>query len=285
MTSQTKTPQELAIQRRDYQFGRDNPHPRWWMGNDPIATAFYNGLSALFPLGERFFMDSVKSFRHATDGKLKEQVADFLFQEAMHTREHVVFNKMATDAGYDIKKLENRAGAILGYARKKRAIYQLAATAALEHFTAMLAHAVLADPRHFAGAPEEARQMWEWHAMEEIEHKAVAFDTYMAALKKWPGFVRWALRSIVMFVATILFIYAVIANTRDLFKEDGINTGKSWRRLFGFLFFEPGLLRKVMKSYFSYYRPGFHPWEEDDRALLAKAEATLIRPQTVGVPA
>ena len=285
MTSQTKTPQELDIQRRDYQFGRDNPHPRWWMGNDPIATAFYNGLSALFPLGERFFMDSVKSFRHATDGKLKEQVADFLFQEAMHTREHVVFNKMATDAGYDIKKLENRAGAILGYARKKRAIYQLAATAALEHFTAMLAHAGLADPRHFAGAPEEARQMWEWHAMEEIEHKAVAFDTYMAALKKWPGFVRWALRSIVMFVATILFIYAVIANTRDLFKEDGINTGKSWRRLFGFLFFEPGLLRKVMKSYFSYYRPGFHPWEEDDRGLLAKAEATLIRPTTVGVPA
>ena len=285
MTSQTKTPQELAIQRRDYQFGRDNPHPRWWMGNDPIATAFYNGLSALFPLGERFFMDSVKSFRHATDGKLKEQVADFLFQEAMHTREHVVFNKMATDAGYDIKKLENRAGAILGYARKKRAIYQLAATAALEHFTAMLAHAVLADPRRFAGAPEEARQMWEWHAMEEIEHKAVAFDTYMAALRNWPGVIRWALRSIVMFVATILFFYAVVLNTRDLFRQDGINTGKSWRRLFGFLFFEPGLLRKVMKSYFSYYRPGFHPWEEDDRALLAKAEATLIRPQTVGVPA
>ena len=285
MTSQTKTPQELDIQRRDYQFGRDNPHPRWWMGNDPIATAFYNALSALFPLGERFFMDAVKAFRHKTDGKLKEQVADFLFQEAMHTREHVVFNKMAADAGFDIKKLENRTETILGYARKKRAIYQLAATAALEHFTAMLAHAVLADPRHFAGAPEEARQMWEWHAMEEIEHKAVAFDTYMAALKKWPGFVRWALRSIVMFVATILFIYAVIANTRDLFKEDGINTGKSWRRLFGFLFFEPGLLRKVMKSYFSYYRPGFHPWEEDDRALLAKAEATLIRPQTVGVPA
>ena len=285
MTSQTKTPRELAIQRRDYQFGRDNPHPRWWMNNDPIATAFYNALSALFPLGERFFMDAVKAFRHKTDGKLKDQVADFLFQEAMHTREHVVFNKMATDAGYDIKKLENRAGAILGYARKKRAIYQLAATAALEHFTAMLAHAVLADPRHFAGAPEEARQMWEWHAMEEIEHKAVAYDTYMAALKTWPAVIRWALRSIVMFVATILFFYAVVLNTRDLFRQDGINTGKSWRRLFSFLFFEPGLMRKVMKSYFSYYRPGFHPWEEDDRGLLAKAEATLIRPITAGVPA
>lgn len=285
VTSKTKTPDALDIQRRDYQFGRDNAHPRWWLDNDPIGTAFYNGLSALFPKGERFFMDAVKAFRHKTDGKLKEQVSDFLYQEAMHTREHVVFNKMATDAGYDIKKLEDRAGRLLGWARKKWPIHQLAATAALEHFTAMLAHAVLADPRHFAGANDEARQMWEWHAMEEIEHKAVAFDTYIAAMQKWPGIVRWMQRSIVMFVATILFIYAVIANTRDLFKQDGINTGKSWRKLFGFLFFEPGLMRKVLKSYFSYYRPGFHPWEEDDRNLLEQAQTKIVRPQLSGAPA
>lgn len=284
MTSQSTTPEELTIHRRDYQFGRDNPHPRWWLNNDPIATAFYNGLSALFPLGERFFMDSVKAYRNKVDGKLKAQVADFLYQEAMHTREHVVFNKMATDAGYDIKKLENRAATLLGFARTKLPIHQLAATAALEHFTAMLAHAVLADPRHFAGAPEEARQMWEWHAMEEIEHKAVAFDTYIVAMKGWPGIITWGLRSIVMFVATLLFIYAVIANTKDLFRQDGIDTGKSWRRLFMFLFFSPGLLRKVMKSYLTYYKPGFHPWQEDDRALLAKAEATIVRPP-IGVPA
>jgi len=285
VTPKTKTPQELAIQRRDYQFARNEPHPRWWLENDPVPTAFYNGLSALFPLGERFFMDSVKHFRDRTSGKLKEQVADFLYQEAMHTREHVVFNKMATDAGYDIKKLDNRAATLLGWARKKRQIYQLAATAALEHFTAMLAHAVLADPRHMQNAPEEARQMWEWHAMEEIEHKAVAYDTYMATLKNWPGFARWGLRSIVMVVATVLFIYAAIANTKDLFKQDGIDNGKSWRRLFTYLFFSPGLLRKVLKSYFSYYRPGFHPWEEDDRALLARAETTIVRPPLVGVPA
>jgi predicted metal-dependent hydrolase len=285
VTSKTKTPDELAIQRRDYQFGRTAPHPRWWMGGDPIATAFYNGLSALFPLGERFFMDSVKAFRNHTDGKLKEQVADFLYQEAMHTREHVVFNKMATDAGYDIKKLENRAATILGFARKKRAIHQLAATAALEHFTAMLAHEALKNPAHFKDAPPEARDMWRWHAMEEIEHKAVAYDTYMAALKNWPGFIRWGLRCIVMIVATILFIYAVIANTRDLFKQDGINTGKSWRQLAYFLFVSPGMMRAVLKSYFSYYRPGFHPWEEDDRHLLAQADAEIVRTPLVGVPA
>jgi uncharacterized protein len=285
VTSKTKTPPELAIQRRDYQFARNAPHPRWWLDNDPVPTAFYNGLSALFPLGERFFMDSVKAFRDRTTGKLKEQVADFLYQEAMHTREHVVFNKMATDAGYDIKKLEDRAARILGWARGKRRIHQLAATAALEHFTAMLAHALLADPRHLRDAPEEARQMWEWHAMEEIEHKAVAFDTYMAALKAWPAIGRWGLRSVVMFAATMLFIYAVVANTKDLFRQDGIDNAGSWRRLFTYLFFSPGLMRKVLKSYFSYYRPGFHPWEEDDRALLVGAETTIVRPSAAGAPA
>ncbi|HEX6859494.1 MAG TPA: metal-dependent hydrolase [Caulobacteraceae bacterium] len=286
MTSRIQTPAELTIQRRDYQFGRNAPHPRWWQGGDPVATAFYNALSALFPLGERFFMDSVKAFRNHTDGKLKEQVADFLYQEAMHTREHVVFNKMATDAGFDIKKLENRAARLLGFARTRRPIYQLGATAALEHFTAMLAHEALRNPAHFQDAPPEARDMWRWHAMEEIEHKAVAYDTYMAAMKKWPGLIRWGLRSIVMVVATVLFFYAVIANLRDLFKQDDINTGKTWRRLAHFLFVSPGMMRHVMKSYFSYYRPGFHPWEEDDRDLLEQAEKDIVRtPQAIGVPA
>ena len=285
MTSQTKTPGELAIQRRDYQFGRSEAHPRWWLGADPIATAFYNALSALFPLGERFFMDAVKAFRHVTDGQLKEQVSDFLYQEAMHTREHVVFNKMATDAGYDIKKLENRAARLLGWARTKRPIMQLAATAALEHFTAMMAHEALKNPAHFQDAPPEARDMWRWHAMEEIEHKAVAYDTYIAATRKWPAFIAYLLRTGAMVVATILFIYALIANLRDLFKQDGINNGKSWRALGYFVFFKPGMMRAVLKSYFTYYKPGFHPWEEDDRHLLTEAEATLVRPPLVGAPA
>ena len=285
MTVSSLTPADLTISPRDRNFGHTAKADRWWNEGDPVATAIMNAFSATFPEGEKFFIESVVKFKDRVEGPLKDQVKAFVRQEAMHTREHVVFNKMATDAGYDIKKLENRAATLLGWARKKRLIYQLSATAALEHFTAMLAHAVLADPRHMQNAPEEARQMWEWHAMEEIEHKAVAYDTYMAVLKKWPGFIRWALRSIVMMVATVLFIYAAVANTKDLFKQDGIDNAKSWRRLFTYLFFSPGLLRKVLKSYFSYYRPGFHPWEEDDRALLAKAETTIVRPQAIGVPA
>jgi len=284
VTSKTKTPAELAIARRDYQFGRNEPHPKWWQAGDPVATAFFNALSSLFPLGERFFMDSVKAFRHHTDGKLKEQVADFLYQEAMHTREHVFFNKMATDAGYSMKPLEDRAARILGWARTKQPIMQLAATCALEHFTAMLAHEALKNPAHLANTPPEARDMWRWHAMEEIEHKAVAFDTYVAATKKWPGILRYGLRAGAMIYATVLFIYAGTRNTKELLRQDGIDTAKSWRHLGHYLFVAPGLLRAVLKSYFTYYRPGFHPWEEDDRHLLAQAQKEIVR-NPVGVPA
>jgi predicted metal-dependent hydrolase len=284
VTSKTKTPAELAIARRDYQFGRNEPYPKWWQAGDPVATAFFNALSSLFPLGERFFMDSVKAFRDRTDGKLKEQVADFLYQEAMHTREHVFFNKMATDAGYNMKPLEDRAARILGWARTKQPIMQLAATCALEHFTAMLAHEALKNPAHLANTPPEARDMWRWHAMEEIEHKAVAFDTYVAATKKWPRLLRYGLRTGAMIYATVLFIYATTKNTKELLRQDGIDNGKSWRHLGHYLFVAPGLLRAVLKSYFTYYRPGFHPWEEDDRHLLAQAEKEIVR-NPVGVPA
>jgi predicted metal-dependent hydrolase len=255
------------------------------MNGDPVATAFFNALSATFPVGERFFMESVKAYRHKTDGKLKEQVAGFLFQESMHSREHVVFNQMAERAGYDMKPLEKRAKDYIAIAKSRPAILQLAATCALEHFTAIMANAVLSDPRHLKGAPDEAVQMWRWHAMEEIEHKAVAYDTYMAATKGYPGIFRWFRRSLVMVFSTVIFISVIRGNIRDIFRQDGIDTPQTWRRLGHYLWKEPGMARAVLKSYFDYYKPGFHPWQEDDRALLADAESSLVRPQPLGVPA
>lgn len=281
----TKTPDDLAIQPRNYEFGRGAPHPRWWLNGDPIATAFYNSLSATFPLGERFFMDAVKAYRHKATGKLKDQIAQFLFQESVHSREHVVFNQMATQAGYDMEPLEERARQQIEFAKTRPAILQLAATCALEHFTAILANAVLSDPRHFEGAPDEAQQMWRWHAMEEIEHKAVAYDTYMAAMADVPAPFRYLRRCVVMVLSTGIFFHSVFGNIGDLFRQDGIDDAAHWRKMARYLWSDPGIMRQVAKSYFAYYRPGFHPWEEDDRDLLAKTEASLNRPLPAGAAA
>lgn len=273
----TKTPADLTILRRNYEFGREEAHPRWWHGGDPVATAFYNALSATFPLGERFFMDAVKAYRKVGSPRLQQQVADFLYQEAVHSREHVVFNKMARDAGYPMQKLEDRTAIPLGWARKRTPLEQLAVTTALEHFTAMLAAAVLSDRRHFAAAPKEAQEMWLWHAMEEVEHKSVAFDVLLAATRKWPGVLVWALRCAVMFFSTIILFAFVGAHIATLFKEDGINDARHWRRLFRFMFGKGGILRAITPSYFRYYKPGFHPWEEDDTAILDVVRRELVR--------
>src|SRR3546814_8693852 len=73
---------------------------------------------------------------------------------------------------------------LLGRARAP--IASLAATMALEHFTAILAHELLKDSRHLASADAETAAMWRWHATEEIEHKGVAYDTWLHATKDWP---------------------------------------------------------------------------------------------------
>jgi predicted metal-dependent hydrolase len=273
-SGRTTTPADLLIQPRDIAFGRNETHTRWWLGGDPVATAFYNALSVTFPQGERFFMDSVRNYRDRVSEPLKSQIGAFITQEAMHSREHVAFNSQVTANGYDITAAEARLRWRLNLSRKAPQAVQLAATAALEHFTAILAHALLSDPRHLEGASPEAARMWRWHAMEEIEHKAVAFDTFHAGVRAGP-LRRWMLRTFVMVISTFLFSYTISRNVADFFHQDGINRFSSWRRLARYLFVEPGLMSGVFAAYRSYYRPGFHPWEEDDRHLLAAVHAEV----------
>ena len=275
MSTANHTPPDLTITPRDLAFGRGAPIRRWWLGDDPVATAFFDALSATFPLGERFFMDAVRRFRHVATPTLSGQIGAFLSQEAVHSREHAFFNKQISDQGFDVAAMEARTKAILDFARTQGPIEQLGATVALEHFTAILAHAVLSDPRHLAGAPDEARAMWSWHAIEEVEHKAVAYDTFLAATAELSGPRRWFLRILTMIVATRLLFATVGANMADIFTAEGINRPRTWRGLLGFLLVRPGILRQVCGPYFTYFRPGFHPWNHDDRAVTRRAAQAL----------
>lgn len=264
-----------AITVRDIHFGPQVVGAKHWLGGDPFATAFFNALSVTFPAGERFFMDSVRRFKDELPPKLQAEATAFVTQEALHTREHLVFNKRVTDQGYDISKLEARTKHRLGLARARGPRAQLAVTIALEHFTAILANALLSNPKHLEGAGPEAQAMWRWHAIEEIEHKAVAFDTYMAVHRKSFALTRWFRRSTAMFLATILLFDAIGRNMRDLLAQDGI---KGWRALKGslhYVFVKPGVMRQVFGSYLTYYWPGFHPWKHDDSALVKDAERDL----------
>jgi predicted metal-dependent hydrolase len=271
------TPLDLTITPRDRRFGRGEVTGRWWLGGDPVASALYDALSVTFPKGEAYFVESVRAFRDGAPPRLAAEIKAFTTQEVMHSREHVQFNRRAVEAGYDISVLEKRVEERLAISRARPPIVNLAATMALEHFTAILAHELLRDPRHLAGADRESAALWRWHSIEEIEHKGVAYDTWLHATKGWPRFKRWSVKARVMLFVTRNFLTDRTAGALELLRQDGITGPRAWARLFWFAFVRPGMVRKILGAWLSFFLPGFHPWNHDDRALIAKAEAALSR--------
>ncbi|HEU4598284.1 MAG TPA: metal-dependent hydrolase, partial [Solirubrobacterales bacterium] len=107
-TATLPTPTDLAIIPRDRKFGRGTAESRLWHGGRVEATAIYNALSATFPKGEAYFVESVRMFREGTPPKLASEIRAFTTQEAIHSREHDAFNRRAEDSGYDLSSLERR---------------------------------------------------------------------------------------------------------------------------------------------------------------------------------
>ena len=265
------TPEGLEITIRDERFNRDAKPRRWWAG-DAFGTAWHNALSATFPRGEAFFIEAVKAHRAGAGPKLEAEIRAFVRQEINHTREHVAFNRLAEDAGYDIAKIDKRVEQLLALTKGRPPIANLLVTMALEHYTAMMAHEFLANPSHFEDSDPEVRAMWRWHAVEEIEHKGVAYDTFEHATRDWTPFRRWMRRSVVMLIVTRRFLFNRWIDAMDLLAQDGITGWKARWGLFKYLTVTPGVLRRIFPAWLSYFRPGFHPWDHDDRALIGKYE-------------
>lgn len=262
------TPADLTITPRDLKFGRGEATARWWHNGDPYATALYNALSATFPKGEAFFIESIRRYMDATPPALQEEIRSFTTQEVIHSREHVAFNKRAVDAGYDLSKLDKVIDDRLALVRSKPPIASLAATMVLEHYTAILAHELLAEPAHLAGADKASADLWRWHAAEEIEHKGVAYDTWLHATKDWSRFKRWKVKAQVMLLITSHFFPDRFKGAAELLRQDGITGWKAWSGLLRYGFLKPGVFRKILGAWLAFFLPRFHPWNEDDRQLI-----------------
>lgn len=269
------TPKDLSITPRDRRFGREAAAPRLWHGGRVEATAIYNALSTTFPKGEAFFVESVRAFRDGAMPKLAEDIKGFTTQEAIHSREHEAFNKRAEQCGYDLSKLEAQVEKRLAITRGKPPVVSLAATMALEHFTAILAHQLLADPRHLEGAEKQTADLWRWHAVEEIEHKGVAYDTWLHATQHWRRWKRWKVKAKVMLYVTRNFVVDRTAGALELMRQDGVTGLDAWRRLLWHQWISPGMFRKIARAWLKFFLPGFHPWNEDDRYLLRRYEASV----------
>ncbi|HSX88203.1 MAG TPA: metal-dependent hydrolase [Pseudomonas sp.] len=261
------TPKGLTIRPRQLDAALPSPMPRHWHGGDAFKTHLFNAMSVLFPDGERFFIESVRHFRgQIEDPLLQEQVRGFIGQEGQHSREHLRYSERLRELGYDIDYLERGLQRRLGFVQKHLpAELQLAATCAVEHLTAIMADALLKDPQWLAGADPQMARLWRWHALEETEHKAVAFDVFTQTSGNL-----WLLRR-AMLQSTFFFTVDTLKGLTHMLKRDGLLWNwRVWRDGLSWLWGKNGIYRKLIKGYCDFYRNGFHPWQHDNLYLVER---------------
>lgn len=259
------TPAGLKIRPRHMDFDFPNPLPRHWHSGDAFKSHLFDSMSVLFPDGERFFIDSVRKFRdQISDPELSEQIRGFIGQEGHHSREHLVYSDRLRDLGYDITRMENRAKKRIHYTQKKfSAKRQLAATAAMEHITAIMADGLLRNEKQMEGAHPMMRQLWRWHALEETEHKAVAFDVYNQV-----GGDRKILHR-AMRIGTFFFIKDTFLGLAHMLKQDGLLWNwRIWRDGLRWMWGKEGVFRPMIKTYKDFFKEDFHPWQHNNIELL-----------------
>lgn len=250
------------VPREKLDFGLDGEIPKYWFGGDPFKTRYFDAMSTIFPEGERFFICCVRDFRdQVNDPVLKREIRDFIRQEGQHGLVHGQFNERLKTQGIDVDFLEGIARKIMfnivrKYVPKK---HTLAVTAAAEHMTAIMAHSFFERKEVLALADPRMRAMYAWHAMEEIEHKSVAFDVMQKVAKV--GYLR---RAWTMLEVTMGFTIHSLLVTRYMLKVDGFSRwerAKMWAKGLAWLYLPGGLFLPIAGHYMSYFRPGFHPWK------------------------
>jgi predicted metal-dependent hydrolase len=253
---------ELTVRR--LQVDLETPFGRHWNGGDAFRTAWFNALSMSFPVGEQFFIDALrgalKALPQAERERWAAEVQGFVGQEATHRRIHALFNAQLETQGH------RNTWAQRSLARIRRLDgldprHAVAATAATEHITAVLADWMLTHPEALAGAEPRLQTLWLWHAAEESEHRSTAFDVYRAL----GGNDLWRRRY--MRLVTFHFLADVFRQTLRNLRHDGaLWRVSTWRSGAAFLFGRAGLLRQALRPWRAYFGAGFHPRQQDDAA-------------------
>lgn len=267
MQQQSHTPEVVDIRPRDRQHDIERALARDWFDDHPFKTAWFNAMSITFPLGEKFFIDSVRHYAdRIEDPKLQAEIRGFCGQEGFHRREHQRYNEtLCRLRGYDLDYLEGRLQKNIDRAKRLlRPLELLASTAAFEHITAIMAEAALnPEAPMMDGIDPAMRELWDWHAAEEMEHKAVAFDVYRAVGGS-EKLRRRALRQ-----ATFFLLLDIGGGLVHMLRRDGqFWKPRVWLDGWRFLFAPGGILRRIWPAYRAYFQEGFHPWQRDTGHLL-----------------
>lgn len=275
--SQSRAPLAADIPVRSLPIGPTADTPRYWFNNDPFMTHFFNAISSMFPEGERFFIRAVRNYSDAVvTPELQSQVRAFVQQEAQHFKEHDEHAALLSAQGFGVLDKFNRFAARgLKWSSDRLPRIALASTIATEHITAVFADRVLEQSdRWLAPMSADMRVLWRWHAIEETEHKAVAFDVYQECVERGGAAGLWLRRFAMLEVLLVFFAETFVRHCVLLIKDRQFSLRVLWRgaRL---LWGRDGLIRSFHPDLWRFFGADFHPWQHNNRDLLQQSITDL----------
>ncbi|MES3000148.1 MAG: metal-dependent hydrolase [Pseudomonadota bacterium] len=237
------------------------PIARNWCDGDAFRSALFNALSMSFPVGEQFFIDSVrngfKALAPEKQERFKDEVQGFIGQEATHRRLHSLYNAHLDKLGL-VNDWAPRAQARLKLLDGLDPRHAVAITAANEHFTAILADWMLRNPDMLGTQDPRLATLWLWHSAEESEHKTTAFDVYQALSGDHQWRITWFRR------ITTIFLGDTLRQTANNLRRDGtLWKWSTWKSAWTTLFGKRGLVRQTYKPWREYLKTDFHPRQQD----------------------
>lgn len=264
--SLSRKPFDVSLQARNLEQPDYPSVSKNWFAGNAVLTTSINVFSIYIPRGEKFFIKSVRYFEDKiNDQELRELVKIFIKQEANHYKAHEVFNTGLEKQNIRSLREEKAAEKLFTFMEKwlpKK--IQLGITVFDEHLTATGAKLLLESEALAQSLDPEMRKLWEWHAVEEIEHKSVAFDVYEAM---GAGYFH---RMFSALIGAIIQGVYIIASENRLLKEQGVKRfGPAGQgRAAGKILTSVVNIKKVAKEFVLYFKPGFHPWDIDDRPFI-----------------
>ncbi|MBQ0793642.1 MAG: metal-dependent hydrolase [Oleispira antarctica] len=270
---------KLEIKPRHMSFPFNEVKDKFFFGGNSLLTVFAGALSSTFPPGEAEFIESVRNYRdQVKDETLKHQINGFIGQEGHHSHQHKQANVALTELGIDAVRLEKHLEKdIKKFTKRKYATpkFRLAMTVGMEHLTAIMAEHVLTTPESLGPLDETVQELLYWHAVEEIEHKAVAFDVYMLCEND-----QKYLRRILRLVSVLFSIRIACYMVALLFWARKMPSWKDVKGFYSFMFNKKvGLIPGIRSNYKDYFKEGFHPWDHANQDLVDMWKEKMYHPE------
>lgn len=265
---------DRAVKTRRLSVNHPVSMQRHFIEGDILQSQIMAVLSATFPKGEQFFVDSVRNYREQLDDEeLSRQVSGFIGQESMHGREHARFNRVLHELGYPTRFVDTATGYAMNLIKRVAPnSVQLAVTAAAEHFTSVLAEQLLQDDTFGSiDIPGHVKDLFRWHALEECEHKSVAYDVYRECVDS--EMIRIATMQA---LCTLLILVASVALAATPITDRSARNPLNFIRSLVNLRNSAFARRQIALRLFEYYRPGFHPNDRDTEELVTRWRDALF---------